>query len=130
MSKPKRYARIAITLPATDLAAADRLARRQDRSRSWIVAEAIRRYATLESEQTASPAGVSDTPESRTSGLGSSRLAQLRQDLALTPEQRVRAADETLRLSELRARSRTHRLQMFDRFEDYLERKRQQDVAE
>ena len=43
MSTP--YARISITLPAEDLAAADRLAAQQDRSRSWIVAEAIRRYA-------------------------------------------------------------------------------------
>jgi hypothetical protein len=38
MPKRKLYARIAITLPDADLAAADRLARAQDRSRSWIVA--------------------------------------------------------------------------------------------
>jgi len=38
------YARIAITLPPDDLAAADRLAAAHDRSRSWIVAEALRQY--------------------------------------------------------------------------------------
>lgn len=85
---PKRppYSRIAITLPEADLAAADRLAAEQDRSRSWIVAEAIRRYAAPEA-QTA-PADE----------IGRSRREQLRRDLALTPEERVREAEETQRL--------------------------------
>ena len=87
-SMPKRqpYARIAITLPEADLAAADRLAAEQDRSRSWIVAEAIRRYAA--SEALVAPAA----------DIGSSRREQLRRDLALAPEERVREAEETQRL--------------------------------
>ena len=44
MPRGKPFARIAITLPSVELAAADRLAAAQDRSRSWIVAEAVRRY--------------------------------------------------------------------------------------
>ena len=82
------YARIAITLPEADLAAADRLAKQQDRSRSWIVAEAVRQYA----------ASVEQAPAR--DDLGSSRRAQLQRDLVLTPEQRVREAEETWRLSE------------------------------
>jgi hypothetical protein len=39
------YSRISITLPPEVLAAADRLAKRLDRPRSWVVAEAIRRFA-------------------------------------------------------------------------------------
>lgn len=87
MSKPTPYARIAITLPPRDLAAADRLARLQDRSRSWIIAEAVRRYAA-----------AAEAPASRP-GLGGYRRDQLIRDLALTPDGRVRAAEETLRLN-------------------------------
>ena len=80
---PKRpYAKIAITLPQEDLAAADQLAATQDRSRSWIIAEAVRQYVA----QSAAPA------------LDPSRTEQLRRDLALTPLQRVAAGEEALRM--------------------------------
>ena len=88
MSRRKPFARIAITLPPEDLAAADRLAKAQDRSRSWIIAEAIRKYA-------AAP----DRESVRSEGLGSYRLDQLIRDLALTPERRVRVAEDTQRVS-------------------------------
>lgn len=90
MPKPKPYARIAITLPQADLAAADKLAKAQDRSRSWIIAEAVRRYAA---EQTAT--------EATSTGLDPSRAEQLRRDLALSPEERVRVAEETARMAAL-----------------------------
>src|ERR1043166_2758341 len=83
MPRRKPFARIAITLPAQDLAAADRLARAQDRSRSWVIAEAIRRYAAS-GEGEPSP------------GLGPYRLEQLKADPRLSPEERVRAAQRTL----------------------------------
>jgi len=51
MSKTPPYARIAITLPPDTLRAADELAAQQDRSRSWIVAEAIRQYAAAQAER-------------------------------------------------------------------------------
>lgn len=44
--------------------------------------------------------------------------------MALTPEARIRAAEETLRLTMLRQKGRPSQLLMFDRFEDYLEWKR------
>jgi hypothetical protein len=108
---PKRppYARIAITLPAADLAAADRLAREQDRARSWVIAEAIRRYAGESRGET---------------GLGQSRRAQLLADLQLTPEARVRAAEDTARVSHLRRQPANKRVIAFDRYEDYLDWKR------
>jgi len=120
MSKPVRFARIAITLPEKDLAAADRLARRHDRSRSWTVAEAIRRYAATDDAAAAPPPNAP--------GLGPSRRAQLILDLALTPEARVRAAEETVRLTELQSKSRTHQLAAFDRYEDFLDWKRSRDL--
>src|ERR1035437_6776604 len=44
MIKKPRYAKIAITIPEDDLAAADAVARERDRSRSWVISEAVRRY--------------------------------------------------------------------------------------
>lgn len=134
MPKKTSYARIAITLPRPDLAAADRMARAHDRSRSWIVAEAIRRFAAAgeypaSARRTGAPAAGSApllTAALEPTGLGPSRLAQLTRDLALTPEERVRAAEETLRASPAEA-SRTHRVVAFDRYEDFLEWRRTRD---
>jgi Ribbon-helix-helix protein, copG family len=129
MPTTKYYARIAITLPKKDLAAADRLARTQDRSRSWIVAEAIRRYAAVTEVQpvhAADTAAVSSPPLSYP-GLGASRLAQLTRDLQLSPEARVLAAEETLRQTGLPGRPRRHQLLAFDRYEDFLDWKKTRD---
>lgn len=123
MSSKRRYARIAITLPAEDLAAADRIAHSQDRSRSWVVAESIRTYVA--SRRAAVPARDDYLV---TPGLGESRLAQLRADLRLTPEARVRAAEETARAVIRRAGRPTRRLLTFERYEDYLDWK-QADAA-
>lgn len=84
MSKKKPFKRIAVTLPPETLRAADELATRFDRSRSWIVAEAIRQFAALQ----ATAATVDDVNR-----LGASRLEQLRRDAALSPEARVREAE-------------------------------------
>lgn len=85
MSQRQPFSRITITVPPEDLAAADRLAKAQDRSRSWIIAEAIRKFVAAES----GPVG--------SEGLGPYRLDQLIRDMALTPEQRVRVAQQTSR---------------------------------
>jgi len=81
MARPAKYARIAITLPETALAAADRLAADQDRSRSWIVAEAVRQYVAQQ------------TSRATTERLGASRSEQLRRDLTQTTTARVLDAD-------------------------------------
>ena len=56
-------------------------------------------------------------------GLSPSRLAQLQSDLLLTPEERVRAAEETLKLDRLREAGIPRRVIGFDRYEDYLDYK-------
>ena len=120
--------RISITLPKDVLAAADRRARAVDRSRSWLIVAAIRAYVA------AAPAPVREeaaAPDAASPGLGPLRLTQLESDLRLTPEQRVRAAEELARLGE-RVRDarwagrRPHRVLSFDRYEDYVEWKRKQ----
>ena len=122
MSKKPAFARICITLPREVLTAADKLAARLDRSRSWVIAEAVRQYA--ERSPTSGGAGTA-VRESVSApyrpGLGEQRLAQLEADLALTAEQRVRAAEETADLARLaRPRPPVDRLLFFDKYEDFL----------
>ncbi len=120
------FTRISITLPRDVLAAADRQARALDRSRSWLIVEATRAYLSASPPHVREPA---TTPHGVTSpGLGPLRLAQLESDLRLTPERRIRAAEETARLGERvrGARGRPHRLLSFDRYEDYVDWKRKE----
>src|SRR2546425_11377384 len=121
------FTRISITLPRDVLAAADRRARGLDRSRSWLIVEAIRVYLagspSQVRESAATPYGVPSP------GLGPLRLAQLESDLRLTPERRIRAAEETARLGERvrGARGRPPQVLSLHPYEDYvgLERKEQ-----
>jgi ribbon-helix-helix CopG family protein len=122
------YKRISITLPKDVLEAADRRARALDRSRSWLIAEAVRAYVASSLAQVREP---SPAPYGVTSpGLGPQRLAQLKSDLRLTPEQRVRSGEESARLTTLvrEARGPANRLISFDRYEDYVEWKRKEHI--
>lgn len=116
MSKGSAYERIAITLPADVRASADALSRQHQRSRSWVVAEAIRHYA-----------GASRTPPA-VNGLGEYRARQLGSDFQLTPEARVRIAEETASVSLIRT-PRSVRIVAFTRYEDYLDWKRLQEFG-
>jgi hypothetical protein len=119
-----KLARVTITVPADLLASADARARRLDRSRSWVVAEALRGY--LATAAVREPATIAYGPSP---GLGTYRLQQLQADLALTPEQRVREAERTAREAALvRGTPRGRGLRFFDRYEDYLEWKRREGI--
>jgi len=76
-----KVAKIAITIPKEDLAAADALAAKLGRSRSWVLSEALRRFVAH---------------ERLSHELDASRAAQLRRDLALSAEERVREAEREL----------------------------------
>ncbi len=121
------HSRISITLPRDVLVAADKRARELDRSRSWLIVEAVRTYLTADPAQVRAPAPA---PYAVTPGLGPQRLAQLQSDLRLTPERRVRAGEETARLGERvrGARAPANRLISFDRYDDYLEWKHKEGV--
>ena len=69
------------------------------------------------------PGDVSKKVSTRARGLTPSRLAQLRKDLLLTPEARVRAAEETLNLDRLREVDVPRGVIGFERYEDYLDYK-------
>ncbi|MBY0491868.1 MAG: ribbon-helix-helix protein, CopG family [Gemmatimonadaceae bacterium] len=73
-----KAAKIAITIPPDDLAAADALAARLGRSRSWVLSEALRRFVAFEQLSQA---------------LDASRQAQLARDLRLSASDRVREGE-------------------------------------
>ena len=115
-----RLTRISMTVPVDLLRKADQAARGLDRSRSWVIAEAIRRLdlgaAHVVSERSA--AGyLTTTPLDR--GPDPYRATQLESDLKLTPTERVIAAERTAREAPPRAFGRV--FVAFDRTEDYLE---------
>lgn len=116
--------RISATIPDHLVAAADQHAQRLDRSRSWVLTEALRQYLS----RPATPTEVPEQPrDARTvaaitpSGLGENRLGQLRADLRLSPEERVKEAERTLRLSRRGPRASRQPVIAFASFEDYLE---------
>ena len=100
-----KHAKIAISLPQNDLADLDRLAETLDRSRSWVVAEAIRRLVSSQRGDV----GASLDPQ---------RREQIRRDLALTPTARVRAAEEPYVLDgpNLREATPVRRFATYDEF--------------
>ncbi len=128
--------RVTITIPRELVAAADRLARRQDRSRSWVISHLLRQsFAALQTDGpplsskvvTRRRNALSGLPSTSApsfagaTGLGASRLAQLKRDLALTAEQRVLEAEETARTSEPDAARHVHEVVAFDRYEEFLD---------
>lgn len=138
--------RITITIPHDVLRAADRRAKAEDRSRSWVIADVLRRGLGAGHESPRSvergqltgrrptaawyetaptrPLAVGEpiaAPYAEVRGIGESRLAQLERDLALTPEQRVHEAEQTARLGDQRERPHRNRVLTFDRYEDFLD---------
>jgi hypothetical protein len=116
--------RITITIPEELLDAADSRAALLRRSRSWVISEAIRDQTVSAGDRTSVAVRESANLEynaSRPGGLGESRRAQLTADMALTPSQRVIEAERTLMRAGRRGPSLQNRVITFDRFEDFLE---------
>lgn len=109
----KAFERISLTIPPDVLRRADRIAKHEGRSRSWVLTDAVRRLA--EPEPPALPR------------LDSSRRAMLQSDLALSATERVLAAERTAR--EVPVRRFSALFISFDRFEDYLEWKRRESLV-
>jgi predicted transcriptional regulator len=119
MPKKSPIARISITIPADVLRLADQLASELDRSRSWVMGEAVRRMAQsddtrLVREPTINPYAGHEAE------MEAARLRRLKADLAATPEERLQDAEELVRLSRM-VRPPRNRSQIigFDSYEDY-----------
>ena len=113
MPSDRTFARISLTIPPDVLRRADRIAKAEGRSRSWVLTDAVRRLAE-------------PTPE-RLPRLDDSRRGQLKADLALSPTARVLAAERTA--LEVPVRRFGALFVTFDRFEDYFEWKRHETVG-
>lgn len=124
-------ARISVTLPPALVEAADARARALDRSRSWVVAEALRQYLAAAPGEEAQAGGrvlrVAETITSayEASAVEEARLRHLRAEAALPPNERLRRAEELGHLAR-RAQRRGARRQViaFDSYEDYYEWKK------
>jgi hypothetical protein len=122
--------RISVTIPKHILEAADSRARDLDRSRSWLVAEALRRLLGLQQASAAADRYVprvrdvapGSRPAQGMGALGEYRQRQLDADLAMSPDERVAAAENTALVARLRRTSwQRDRVLTFDRYDDYLD---------
>lgn len=115
--------RISITLPKDVLEAAGRRARALDRSRSWLIVEAVRAYL-------AAPAGSrvreADTPAYAVQEVADARRRHLVADLKRSPAERLRRVEELGRLARHVRPRRGRREQVigFDSYEDFYEWKK------
>lgn len=116
--------RISATLPAALVRSADRLARKLGRSRSWVLAEALRRYVSERAEAGATPVAVGEPitpPEELARAFEEASRSRLKSDLALSPEERVRVVEELARTAAIaRPQPRCQQILAFDSWEDYL----------
>jgi hypothetical protein len=113
--------RVTCTLPADLVKAADAIAQREGRSRSWVVAEALRRYLAADVPASPPPGRVREQARHPYGDEFEDARRQRRDgDLALTPEQRVRAAEELAQMAaDLHPRPRYHGVLAFDTWEDF-----------
>jgi predicted transcriptional regulator len=117
-------ARVTITLPRTLLDSADARARQLDRSRSWVVAEALRAFlATAAVREPAVPYAAAEVAEAKRQHLAA--------DLRLPLAERLRRAEELGRLarSAQRHKGRRHQVIAFDTYEDFYEWKKARRVG-
>ena len=91
MPGTNRLERISMTIPADVVRRANRLAKQWDRSRSWVLAEGVRRLADRPAD-----AGAAQT-------LDAYRVRQLADDLQLSVEDRVMVAERTAREAPTRS---------------------------
>lgn len=113
-----KIVRVTVTLPSDLLSAADARARQLDRSRSRVVVEALRTYlaAPVVREPVVAYAGRE---------VAAARRLHLATEFRLLPAERLRRAEELVRLGRT-AQRRKPRQQIigFDTYEDYYEWKR------
>lgn len=125
--------RITITIPEELVEAADARADHLDRSRSWVLVEALRQYLRYASpplavhEAAGRPyaAGPPVPPVDAAAEVAASRRRRLRAELALPALERLRRGEELARLGQSRQRARASaQIIGFDTYEDYYEWKR------
>lgn len=121
-----RHRRVTFTVPADVLKTADALAKRLGRSRSWVVTDALKRYAA---DEPPASRQVSEAAASYRAAMDGARAFQRDADLRLTPEQRLQAAEELVEeAARLRPRRRgaVRQVVHFESLEDWWEWKKRE----
>src|SRR5213083_185230 len=118
--------RISITLPRDVLVAADRRARALDRSRSWLIVEALRAYLATPARSASAGIREPDAPVYAAREVADARRQHLAADLKRPPAERLRRAEELARLARQVRPRRGRRQQVigFDSYEDFYEWKK------
>lgn len=119
-------ARISITIPDDLVAAADQRAAELERSRSWLLVEALRSYlrttgARAVHESTRSPYGSTSVEATELAPqIAAAWRRRLQAELQLSPAARLERAEELFRLAE-EVHPRRPRTQIigFDSYEDF-----------
>jgi hypothetical protein len=125
----QKIERISITLPADVLRLADREAKRLNRPRSWVIADALRRSQST-SERPAAKESVVREPVLSPYGPVAGDLAEgkdrrLRLALSWTPAERLRRAEQLVRLARaVRPRRERNQIVAFETFEEFWQWKR------
>jgi len=121
--------RISLTIAADLVRKLDRKAKELDRSRSWVIAEAVRRYLDpVASTPRAHPRAVREpapVPYQAAGEVAAARRLHLASELRLTPAERLRRSEDLTGLA-IRGRTRTARDQVigFTSYEDYYQWKK------
>jgi hypothetical protein len=113
-------ARITITVPAAVIRQADRVARREGRSRSWVIADALRRqFADAGAEAARVPAPSESAPD-LVEASARVRTAHVGGELSLTPAERLARAEELGGIArERQGRGRREQVIAFDSYDDF-----------
>lgn len=135
--------RITITIPEELVQAADAKARSLDRSRSWVLVEALRRYlqagprsggvceAAVAYTPSAPQRPRADAPVDIAAEVAASRTRRLQAELALAPLERLERADELGRLGRTsRPTGASAQVVGFDQYDDYYEWKKTRLIRE
>jgi len=116
--RAKSLTRITITIPGDLVSGADRKARELDRSRSWVVAQAVREYLGHPAPAPRVVREPDGVYEAR--AVAEARTRHLAHDLTLTPAERLHRSENLARLArQVRPRARRHQVIGFDTYEDY-----------
>jgi hypothetical protein len=120
------FSRISITLPREVLAAADRQARALDRSRSWLIVEAMRAFLAAPAGRAPDRVRESEAAVYGVQEVADARRRHLAADLKRSPAERLRRAEELARLArQVRPRhGKRQQLIGFDSYEDFYEWKK------
>jgi hypothetical protein len=121
--------RITITVPAELVRAADKAAKAQDRSRSWVVADALKRGLAGPATQVREVAVAPYHAVPDAAAFEAVRLHHLAADLKLTPGERLHRIEDMGALAPAAQRGARHQVLAFDSYDEFYAWKTSRRIA-